>query len=213
MNLPSDIAYRMAAFDPALVEARSAMLSEEERRQVQQFKSEQRRNQYILGRVAVRTLLAERLDLRPDEVPLSVLTGGGLEVAGHPYSVSVAHTGPCAVAVVALRPVGIDLERITPRRPDLHRFLLHPDEQPLWESAALDHTRTQVLFWTLKEATLKARHSGFRFSPKKLKLEIDFCRNQAVVLEPDGTQWRACFEERDGMYLAISFSELVALRF
>ena len=159
----------------------------------------------MLGRAAARTLLAERLGVDPAQVPLHVAEDGGVDVLGAALALSIAHSGAHAVAAVAERPIGIDLERIAPRHERLPRFLLHPDEYAAFDALPLDAERSAILYWTLKEATLKALRTGFRLSPKKLRLEIDLPTQSARAHVIDHSPMRLHFEERDAYFLAVAF--------
>ncbi|MEM8557694.1 MAG: 4'-phosphopantetheinyl transferase, partial [Bacteroidota bacterium] len=112
------------------------MITEAEAARHASFGHPTRRVLFALGRTAARTLLAERLGVDPLDVPLVVADDGAPEVAGHPVEVSLSHTltpdeTPIALAAVGDVPLGVDIEALKPRRPDLYRFLLHPEEYRL----------------------------------------------------------------------------------
>lgn len=208
VHLPPDIAYRHLTYEAVQAEDWAALLSGEERQRLATFNHAARRRSFVTGRVAARTLLAEHLGIAPEAVPLIVTPGGCVEAADTSYRVSIAHTGPHAVAAIGRRRLGIDLERIAPRHPGLPRFLLHPHEEGLLEALPMPHPHAVILCWTLKEAVLKARRSGFRFSPKKVRLAIDPAQAAARAETDDGEIWHARYTEHDGCYLAIAFEEL-----
>ncbi len=207
MNLPPDIAIRWMTYDPAQAGEREALLSPEERERVARYTHAGRRRLFTLGRAAARTLLAERLGVGPAQVPLRVAEDGGVDVDGAAVMVSIAHSGAHAVAAIAERAVGIDLEGIARRHESLPRFLLHPDEYAAFDALPLDAERTAILYWTLKEATLKALRTGFRLSPKKLRLEIDLPAQSALVHIVERPPMHLRFEEREAYYLAVAFEE------
>ncbi len=207
MNLPDDIALRLAvraAADPLPLSA----LPAGERAQIATFGSEKRQREFALGRATVRALLADHLAVAATDVPLRVATDGAPEVSGGLH-VSIAHAATqehtLAAAAVASRPVGVDLEVIRPRRPDLYRFVLHPDEYGLLETLPHDHDAAQVLVWTLKEAVLKAMRTGFRTSPKKLRLTVEPVERAATVRVEEGGWWTLRYEEQDGYFVAVAF--------
>lgn len=208
MDLPADIHLYTAAL-PAQAPLPLAALSVAEQEQAAAFGSERRRRTFVLGRATARRLLAAQLDLAPAEVPLQVAPDGAPGVPASPWQVSIAHTiteaQVLAAAAVAARPVGVDLEWIRPRRPDLYRYILHPDEYGLLEQLPFGHDAAQVLLWALKEATLKALRTGFRLSPKKLRLTVEPERQAATVRMEDGTTWTLRYDEHDGCFLAVAF--------
>ena len=206
MNLPDHIDLHWLTFDPDQARAWTALLSEEERQRLDAFKSAKRRRAFLLGRTSARRLLADRMGVEPEAVPLRVAPDGAVEVEGAPYYLSIAHAEEHAVAAVARRGIGIDLERIMPRRPDLHRFLFHREDYGLFDALDLDRTHAQVLCWTLKEATLKAMRTGFRRSPKDVRLEINTAA-QAASAQIDERRWGLQFEERDGCYMTVAYDE------
>lgn len=204
-DLPSDITVRQLAYDATREAEWHALLSLDEHRRMETYTHAKRRREFLLGRVAARTLLAEQLALDPKAVPLQVAEDGAPEVPTPAVHVSIAHSGDKAVAAAGRRPVGIDLEHIQPRHTNLHRFLLHESEVVLLDQLPMPREQALILCWTLKEATLKGLRTGFRLSPKKLRLSIDAVTSTAsVAIDGQGT-WQARFVEQDGAYLALAF--------
>ncbi len=207
MKLPPDIHFRLISVDEAFVLAPD-ILSADEKERFEGFGSLKRRLEFTAGRVVARLLLAEQIGVPPADVILTPLPEGGVDVPGeHHLFVSITHAADYAAAAVGNRPVGIDLEPIRPRHPDLGRFLLHERESDLVPSLNLDRDQALILLWTLKEATLKARRSGFRLSPKNLHVEVDLPACTAQVVVTGGETWEATFEERDGYYLSLAFRD------
>lgn len=207
MDLPPDIALCRLRFDAGEAERMEALLSPTERAQVLGFKHAGRRQEFVLGRAAARQLLAERLGTEAARVPLRVAGDGAVEVVGKEYFVSIAHSGDEAVAAVGARRLGVDLERIAPRHPELHRFLLHPDEYGRFETLPMERTRACILYWTLKEAALKALRTGFRLSPKKLLLDLDLDNRAARTYVEGGPVLHSRFEEDGQFFTAVAFEE------
>lgn len=150
------------------------MLSPDERARVEAFRSAERRLAFTLGRTAARRLLATRLGVNPHAVQLLVASDGAPTVRG--ASVSIAHTGRGAgavgVAAVAGAPVGIDVERVAPRREDLWRRILAPAEYGLLEVLGGPTDRVQTLLWSLKESVLKGQRTGFRAAAQSVVLTL-----------------------------------------
>lgn len=205
LSLPNDIALRRKTFDAAATAAWRAMLPDEERARYERFPVQKRRREFLLGRAALRTLLADRLRTDPQHVPLRIAEHGALEVPGTAYHVSLTHAENRAVAALAERPVGIDLERVAARDASVTEFLLHPSERALLDTLPLSEDAAFTLCWTLKEAVLKALGTGLRRSPKKLRLEIDAEEQTATVRAWNGSAWQAAFEERNGFFLSVAW--------
>ena len=106
-----------------------------------------------------------------------------LPQAGHYWSVS--HKRRWAAAVIADRPVGIDLEQIAPRRVDLYEALADDEE---WKILGDRGWPSFFRLWTAKEATLKAHGVGIAgFSACRLVEVPDITH---MMLEYEGRTWR-----------------------
>lgn len=205
MLLPPDITLREHGCAPEDLSGFDAILSADERERMHTFAHAGRRRAFAAGRIAARLLLAERLSVPPEAVPLRVAQDGAVEVEGAGLYVSIAHSGTRAVAAVSSAPVGIDIEQNRPRHEDLYRFLLHPDEYPLLDALPYDRTEAIVLCWVLKEATLKALRTGLRLSPKRLRLDVDAARTMARVFVEGGETWQAQYERSGDYLLAVAY--------
>lgn len=205
MILPPQIAVRWAG--PELPDDAEQMLAPDERRRRDSFGSAKRRREFLLGRVAARQLLADQLDVEPGAVLLRVADDDAVEVAESALHLSIAHSGGRAVAAVAPFRVGVDLEELQPRDPSVVRFMLHPDDSIRYESWTLPPDERLIACWTVKEAVLKALRTGFRLSPKTLRLkEIDEeARVVSVFVERDEEEWTVAYERRGDCYWAVAY--------
>ena len=98
---------------------------------------------------------------------------------------SVSHKPRWAGAVIARHRVGIDIEHIVPRRPELLDELA---DDPEWDIIGDRTWKSFFRLWTAKEAALKAIGLGIgRFSDCRLKELIDEV-HMTLVLE--GAVWR-----------------------
>ena len=96
------------------------------------------------------------------------------------FSGSLSHSGGHAVLAVpsADFPVGVDLERLCPRRFDAWLdWVLHADEARWLQQHA--ELADYYALWTLKEALLKATGQGLADMPQ-------------TGLRPNGDSWRLC---------------------
>jgi phosphopantetheinyl transferase len=139
------------------------------------------RQQFVGCRVALRCLLAHRLDCTPHQVAISYSTLGKPELAAPPgeqkcglrseaYSegramlyFNVSHSGTWGLVAIASEPVGIDLEAIHPRIHvrSLVSTLLSPAERSAWrEIRPAEQLQQIVRLWVCKEALLKAMGLG-----------------------------------------------------
>lgn len=180
-------------------------LSEEERSCVASFGAEKRRREFVTGRAAARHLLADRLDVRPAQVPLRRAADDAVDVEGTDWHVSIAHSGPHAIAACARHRIGVDLEHIQPRDPAIVRFLFASGDRGLVDSLPYEFDASLILCWTLKEAVLKARRTGFRTSPKDIRLSVQPETNTAVAAIEQGQQWEISFEQLAEYWGAVAY--------
>ncbi|GAB5519265.1 MAG: 4'-phosphopantetheinyl transferase superfamily protein [Rhodothermales bacterium] len=177
VGLPSSITIKRLVYQAEQVASYLDVVSEVERARIETFGSEKRQHEHLLGRVALRQLVAEHTGATPQGVNLHVPKGGWVEVDVSPCWLSVSHSGDHAFAALATHPVGVDIEMRRTVRDDLHRFLLHREEYwylDYWETAmggSGSYDDTLIRLWSIKEAVLKARRTGFRMSPKKIRIK------------------------------------------
>lgn len=208
-DLPVDVCLRIA--ERSLSERFDEdMLSDEEKAQLETFRNPGRRRCYTFGRHTMRELVSERLAMDPEFVPLRVAPDGAPEVLQAGVHLSLAHTETpdrvVVAAAIAARPVGADIEFIRPRREDLYRFMLAEKDYHLLELFP-DHDLAQITLWTIKEAVLKARRSGFRTSPKKIDLTLNVDLGIGVASLPDGQSWALRFGEESDCMVALAYAE------
>lgn len=177
------------------------------------FRHPDRRRQFALGRTAARTLAAARLGLDPVAVPLSVGTDGAPDLPG--LHVSIAHTArgehAAALAAVGEQPVGVDLERVAPRRPDLWRRILTPEEYAVLDALGGPTDDAQTLLWTLKEAVLKGQRTGFRAGGTSVRIRLGAdgvppARGLATATARESGGWTVAFGREDDLWVAIAWT-------
>ena len=97
---------------------------------------------------------------------------------------SVSHTRYWAAAVIADRPVGIDIEHAVPRPRKLHSALADEAE---WELMGDRSWLSFFRLWTAKEAVLKASGAGIaQFLACRL---IEISDEHHLALDYDGKSW------------------------
>ncbi|HET9152822.1 MAG TPA: hypothetical protein VFN85_01750 [Solirubrobacterales bacterium] len=120
-----------------------AELPPEERERAGRFLSEQAASRWVASRWALRRVLGEYLEVAPAAVGLEIADGGKPRLAGGAGpQFNLSHSQGLALVAVAGREVGIDVERVRPKRP-----------------------ATFYAAWTRHEARLKCLGSGLGVTP------------------------------------------------
>ncbi|MGE5645272.1 MAG: 4'-phosphopantetheinyl transferase family protein [Acidobacteriota bacterium] len=138
------------------------VLDPRERERAARFRFESDRRRFIASHTQLRRILARYLNVGPAAVRIEIGKLGKPSVEG-PVRFNMSHSGELALYAVALREVGVDVERI---RTDLDvmgiasRFLPAPEALELGELEPGERTRAFFRLWTRREAWLKARGIG-----------------------------------------------------
>lgn len=171
------------------------MLSPEERDRANRFGFARDRRRYIVSHAALRSVLASRLAVPPEQLEFCRRPGGKPALMPSPDGPSVefnlSHSdGMALIAVARKRQIGIDLERV---RNDVPFAELAERFFSARETAALTAlpSRLQGLAfyqcWTAKEALSKARGTGLDGTPNDV--DIAWTPDDVVRIRPTGQDW------------------------
>jgi 4'-phosphopantetheinyl transferase len=154
------------------------LLDASERERLSSMRREIDRNRFTVGCALVRLVLAAYLALPPAQIGISRTCADCGKPHGKPrlahesrasIEFSVSHAEDRIVAAFALgTPVGVDVERVDPELPlgALMRRVLTQDEEDILCRGERDHhVRDFFVYWTRKEAVLKATGLGFAVPP------------------------------------------------
>ena len=83
---------------------------------------------------------------------------------------SVSHDDRFAIAVAAPGPIGVDVEKASPRLLKSQALYMDAAERALLQSSALDEIQTAVRIWSAKEAAAKALDISLADSWRRVKL-------------------------------------------
>lgn len=160
-------------------------LSPDEAARTDRYRQHADRVRFSCTRRALRRLLAERLDMAPDSVPLTTGEYGKPMLDGFAWQFNLSHAGPHAlIALSESAPVGVDIERIDVTRPlaSMAAQFFTAREQ----AACAGQPEQFYRLWSAKEAVLKASGSGIRGD---LPAIVEQDGQLAVVREPLTRLW------------------------
>lgn len=166
--------------DPVVVDWCADYLLTEQERLIwrQSARDEQRKREWLLGRIAVKEavrrlvarhtgvhLLPQDVEILYDELGRPTLAPMFVQVIGWAPWVSIAHSNGMAIAVAINSefPVGVDLQVVAPRDAEFIEFAFSQEEQRILnEAAPADIDRLAARLWSAKEALAKALGTGFQ---------------------------------------------------
>jgi phosphopantetheinyl transferase len=146
-------------------------LSSEERERAGRFKVQFRRDQFVCGRVLLRSLL-ERVTGKPAASHEIEVTARGKPVCRNGPAVSISHSGSFVVAAISYDGlIGVDIEG-RPGNRDVNAIAnsVFAEAEVQW-LASQPEDRFYML-WVLKEAWLKATGSGIPGGLDQLSCEV-----------------------------------------
>jgi len=154
-----------------------AVLSRDEVDRAARIPDERIRRRYVVGRVALRRLLGERLAIAPSELRFDYGAHGKPSLEGAGVSFNLSHSGDLAlIAIADHEKVGVDLEQIRPRpRLDLllRRVLTEEERGLLGRAQPGEDLRWFLRCWTAKEAVAKALGFGLALAPSRINVVPD----------------------------------------
>ena len=153
-----------ASVDADLMIRLASELAPDERRHWHEIHQAGRQHEYLLGRVLLRRLLAERLHCRADALTFGIGAHGKPTLLSHCWQFNLSHSGEwLVIALCEEGPLGVDIEMGLRHRPILplaKRFYAPSEYQ--WLSAQPREEQHSAFYrlWSRKEAVLKAHGDG-----------------------------------------------------
>ena len=150
----------------------SSGLSPEEYRHWHEIRQPGRQREYLLGRVLLRRLLAERLHCPAGSLAFHIGEHGKPMLCNHHWQFNLSHSGDWLVLALCREgPLGVDIEMGLRRRPILplaERFYA-PGEY-LWLRTLPVQEQDSAFYrlWSRKEAVLKAHGAGIAAGLEKV---------------------------------------------
>ncbi len=188
----------------------AAWLSPPERARAERYGSTSLAQRYTRGRATLRWILAQRLRVPPERVPIERGDRGRPRLQGRTdIDFNVSNTSDIALVGVADSPglrIGVDAEREDRvlNHAGLARKYLTSREQAAIASADEDaHRRAFLRLWTCKEAMSKA--TGQALSAPLRKLDVELTPSLRLVSGPApyvADDWRLAAVDAPGGFLA-----------
>jgi len=173
---------------PAEVCSWSAVLSPAEQTRAARFGTPLLRTRYVIGRTAMRSVLANLLGMQPAQVPITRGVRGRPRLEGNDrIDFNVSHTGDAALlGVTDYGRIGVDVERAgrTINADGISRKFLTDNERALLAKMDADAARRMVLtLWTCKEAMSKA--TGDALSAPFAHIDVELRAGRLLRDGPD----------------------------
>ena len=159
-----------------------AVFSTREKLVLDSLKVPKRRKEWAAGRLALKKLVQKAVpelhELSLDQIEVLNEPSGApfiaLADARIGISISLSHSnGHVLVACSSqVNRLGVDLEKIEPRQPEFITDYFTSAEQQQIFSAGARQDELTTLFWSGKEALLKAASLGLRTDTRKIDLEL-----------------------------------------
>lgn len=151
----------------------SKHFSEEEIHKISSFKTFKRQIEWISGRYAVKSLIAERKpELEYRNIVIETKTGGSPFIKSLPdIHISISHSRGFASAAVSFDKsirTGVDIEMIGAEKSKEFKRLVFTDKEI--EYFKDKDAKYMYLSWSVKEAYLKYIEKGFDVSMKRIEL-------------------------------------------
>ena len=171
-------------------------LSDDERQRAERFKCDRARRQFVVGRVALRSLLSRRLDISPAAVTLTYEANGRpilSRIHGDRLGFSLSHSDDLAVVAIADGlAVGVDVERRRPidARALAQRYFTLAEIEILEQSDELQCRDLFYRIWVRKEAAAKALGCGIGAGVHRIETaRCGVGMTNGWIRMPDGELW------------------------
>lgn len=154
-------------------------LSEQEVEIYQSYKVEFKKVEFLLGRVLLKKIIGELLNVEPSSIVFKKSKYGKLFLDNSmfkdkPIYFNLSHSNGLLVCVIGLDEVGVDVERICPVDFKIMKHIFRMEEiDYVLEAKTLFEKESRFFYiWTRKEAFLKAIGMGFYKDPLSFQVPI-----------------------------------------
>lgn len=166
------------------IEQLAALLSKDELDRANRFHFERDKRRFTVGRGVLRLILAQYLQIEPDQLQFNYGPQGKPFLAQHQLQFNVSHSRELALYAVTLsHDVGVDIEHLRPL-PDFEqiatRFFSINEQQVLLNLPPNQQEKAFFTCWTRKEAYIKAIGQGLMMPLDQF--DVSLAPNQPAAL-------------------------------
>lgn len=170
------------------------LLDAEERGVYERYRVDRKKIEFLLGRVLLKRLLAERLDCEPIHVRFVKNKYGKLFLnqESQPVEFNLTHSGQVIACALAPLLIGVDVEQAQKNYLDVMASAFTPEEQAYVRSEPAElQVAAFCRIWTRKEAYVKAVGTGLSISPDTFSVPIfeTYGGNAADMQGTDVQRW------------------------
>ncbi len=182
LTLPENEIHVWRAELKGATEYLQATLSDDEQMRAQRFRLARDRDQFVIARGTLRTILAQYLNVAPTSLQLDyephgkpyLTTASGTR---SPLCFNVSHTSGLALYAFAWHcALGVDVEQVRPELADemtAQQFLSAAEMTAFRQLPPALQATAFFNLWTCKEAYLKATGAGLLVAPDTIVVELD----------------------------------------
>ena len=153
------------------IATRFFLLTPEEIKITNRFRSESDRNRFAVARQALRVLLSKYLSVSQMDIHIHSEKGMKPYITSPPSDIqfNISHSGDCVLIAFALDELGIDVEKINPQFNFVHLLEDHFSAgEKSFITEAADPVSAFYYLWTRKEALIKAWGTGLHDNLKQV---------------------------------------------
>lgn len=165
------------------------LLAADEQARSLRFAKENDRRAFVVGRIAVRLLISERIGVSPAGIRFEY-SDHGRPVVGQAPDFNISHSGDHVVVAIARPPnttIGVDVEcHARQTATDALESLVFVSEEISWLDACCDRREGFFRLWVRKEAMLKAAGTGLTIDPRLLSIDPLTCQVCWATTAPPG---------------------------
>jgi 4'-phosphopantetheinyl transferase len=194
-----DVERRLETKDFSLL----SVLSEKETEHLETLINKKNKLQWVAGRYAVKSALFKYKLSDPSCVDVLKGADSAPYIEQYPeLNVSITHSFPYCIGIVAENKIGVDLEMIRETKESLiKRFYSSRERDELIRfKGTEEYSRKAVMYWTRKEAASKAVKMGMNLDFKGLDTSYDRIRVNSLGIYLKSI---IC----NGFYLSVAFEE------